>query len=264
MKRTLIHPEPDAVPALFRPLLAGVPVWDSSCSPAARVWFIEREGGLYLKSAPKGTLKREGELTRFFCQKGLGPEVLAYESGERDWLLTARVPGEDCIHPQYLADPKRLCDTLAEVTRRLHDTDPAGCPVPDRTAEYLAAAAENHEKGHCDLHLFSPRWSRWQFASAEEAWQVVERYGPCLKADTLLHGDLCLPNVMLEDWRFSGFVDPDSGGVGDRHVDLFWATWSLHFNLGTDQWRSRFLDAYGRERVEEELLRVVAAVELFL
>ena len=79
----------------------------------------------------------------------------------------------------------------------------------------------------------------------------------------LTHGDYCLPNILLDDWRFAGFIDLDSGGVGDRHVDLFWGIWSLGFNLKTDRYRERFLDAYGRDKIEEERLRTVAAVEVF-
>ncbi len=52
--------------------------------------------------------------------------------------------------------------------------------------------------------------------------------------------------------------------MGDRHVDLFWGVWSLQFNLKTDAYRERFLDAYGREKVQPELLRIVAAAEVFL
>ena len=87
--------------------------------------------------------------------------------------------------------------------------------------------------------------------------------GHRLKADTLLHGDYCLPNIMLDNWRFSGFIDLDAGGVGDRHVDLFWGMWSLQFNLKTDRFRERFLDAYGREVINEDMFRTVAAVEVF-
>ena len=68
---------------------------------------------------------------------------------------------------------------------------------------------------------------------------------------------------MLDDWRFSGFIDLGNGGVGDRHIDLFWGIWSLGFNLKTDRYADRFLDAYGRDRVEPELLRIVAAYEVF-
>ena len=81
---------------------------------------------------------------------------------------------------------------------------------------------------------------------------------------TLLHGDYCLPNILLDNWQLSGFIDLDAGGIGDRHIDLFWGIWTLQFNLKTDRYRDRFLDAYGRDKVTEELLRVVSAAEVFL
>lgn len=260
MERRPMVPDLDAFPSQFRPLLAGVPVFDSSCSQIARVYYIQRESGLYLKTAPKGTLRREAEMDRFFYSKGLGPEVLAYESLDADWLLTARVPGEDCTHAMYREQPERLCDITAELLRMLHDADHTGCPVPNRTAEYLATARRNYETGNYDASLFPDNWG---YASAEEAWAVVERQGHYLKNDTLLHGDYCLPNIMLENWRFSGFIDLDTAGVGDRHVDLFWGIWSLQFNLKTDRFRDRFLDVYGREAVNGDVLPVVAAVEVF-
>jgi kanamycin kinase len=37
----------------------------------------------------------------------------------------------------------------------------------------------------------------------------------------------------------------------------------LGFNLHTNAYRGRFFDAYGRDRVDEEILRVVAAAEVF-
>ena len=68
---------------------------------------------------------------------------------------------------------------------------------------------------------------------------------------------------MLDNWNFSGFIDLGNGGVGERHVDLFWGAWTLNFNLGTDEYRARFLDAYGRDKIDEEKLRVIAAAEVF-
>ena len=68
---------------------------------------------------------------------------------------------------------------------------------------------------------------------------------------------------VCERARFSGFIDLDTAGVGDRHVDLFWATWTLLFNLKTDQYRDRFIDAYGCNRVNADMLRVIAAIEVF-
>ena len=68
---------------------------------------------------------------------------------------------------------------------------------------------------------------------------------------------------MLDSWKFSGFIDLDAAGLGDRHIDLFWGIWSLGFNLKTDAWRERFLDAYGRDKVEEEMFRLISACEVF-
>jgi len=260
MKRTPVSVDPAQFPESFRELLSGAAVFDSSCSPEARVWFLDRDGGYYLKTAPRGTLEREAKLNSFFFQKKLGPEVLSYVEGNYDWLLTRRVPGEDCLHRQYLEDPKRLCDVTAELLRMLHETDASGCPVPDRTADYIAAATENHRLGKWDESLFPDNWG---YRSAADAWAVVQEFSGALKADTLLHGDYCLPNIMLDDWRFSGFIDLGSGGVGDRHIDLFWGVWSLFFNLKTDAYGERFLDAYGTDRIEPEILGAIGAFEVF-
>ena len=59
------------------------------------------------------------------------------------------------------------------------------------------------------------------------------------------------------------FIDLDGAGVGDRHVDLFWGAWTLGFNLGTDKYRERFFDAYGRDAIDAEKLTVIAAAEVF-
>lgn len=259
MIRTLISPDFSDFPAVFHPFLQDAAAYDSSCSPNARVWFLDKGSGFYLKTAPKGTLLKEATMTRFFHEKGLAARVLAYESLEADWLLTQRVPGEDCINAMYLADPVRLCDTTAQLLRMLHETETTGCPV-HRTADYLATARKNYEQKAYDLTLFPDNWG---YATPEQAWQEVQRNGQFLRSDTLLHGDYCLPNIMLNNWQFSGFIDLDAGGIGDRHIDLFWGVWSLQFNLKTDAYRDRFLDVYGRDKVNEDVFRTVAACEVF-
>ncbi len=259
MRKTPTTVNRDTVPSIFHPFLEGANLFDSSCSANARVYFIDKGPGYYLKTAPKGNLQKEAAMTRFFHEKRLGAEVLAYESLEQDWMLSVQVPGEDCLDSLYLSDPVRLCDTTAQLLRQLHSLDFSGCPV-HRTSDYLTTARQNYESGHYDTSLFPDNWG---YSSAEEAWQEVARNGSFLASDTLLHGDYCLPNIILRDWRFSGFIDLDAGGIGDRHIDLFWGMWSLQFNLKTDRYRDRFLDVYGRELVNEDVFRTVAACEVF-
>ena len=260
MKRTRIDIELSSFPESFHKILSHSQVFDSSCSSEARVYFLDTDGGLYLKTAKSGSLKKEADMTAYFHGKGMAAEVVDYLSLDRDWLLTTRVSGEDCTHADYLADPKRLCDLIAERLRMLHETDRLYCPIPDHTSAYLALAEKNYRSGNYDSSLFPDNWG---YRSADEAWRVLEEGRSLLKNDTLLHGDYFLPNIMLDRWNFSGFIDLGNGGVGDRHVDLFWGAWTLNFNLGTDDFRQRFFDAYGRDRVDEDVLRVIAAAEVF-
>ena len=261
MKRTKITVDPTAFPQVLLPYFTGATVYDSSCSREARVRYLEKDGGYYLKSADRGALEQEAALTRFFHEKGLAAEVVAYVSDEtHDYLLTTRVEGEDCTHAVYLSDPARLCDLLATRLRALHELSADGCPVPDRMEGYFRTAKEHYARGEYDLSYLPPRLTG---LSADEAYRVLEEGSTALHSDTLLHGDYCLPNVMLDDWRFSGFVDVENGGVGDRHVDLFWGAWTLNFNLGTDKYRERFFDAYGRDRIDPDLIDLIGVAEVF-
>ncbi len=260
MKLVPAQIDQEKYPADFRPLLSGAKVYDSSCSPEARVLFIDKEEGYFLKSAAPNTLQREAAMTKYFHSKGLSAEVIKYISQEQDWLLTAKIPGSDCTSEKYLSQPEKLCDLLAQRLRLLHSLDFTGCPVPNHTEIYLNRAVQNYHKGKYDQDLFPDNWG---YKSAEEAWNQLEKYGSELETNTLLHGDYCLPNIIINNWTFSGFIDLDCSGIGDPHVDIFWGAWTLFFNLKTDKYRERFFDAYGRDKIDKDRLRVIAAAEVF-
>ncbi len=274
MRRTPISINADEYPAGLLPFISDANLYDSSCSPEARVIFINKDDGYFLKSAAAGKLEREAVMTRYFHEKGLAAEVVDYIPGvplvstainqspasARDWLLTAKLPGDDCTAAKYLERPERLCDILAEKLAMLHAENYSDCPVQNHAERYLAGAEQSMRVGTYDKSHFPDSFG---YKSAAEAWAVVETQGHLLKTDTLLHGDYCLPNTILDDWRLSGFIDLDNAGVGDRHVYIFWGLWSLAFNLKTDKYRQRFIDAYGRAKVDEDILRIVAAAEVF-
>ena len=255
MKLTPIQIDLNHFPNEFHSLLNHAKLYDSSSSENAKVYFIDNDEGYFLKSAAQGTLQREAEMTRYFHQKGLATEVLSYISTDKDWLLTRKVQGEDCVHRMHLSQPERLCDTLAEILLHLHQEDPTGCPVPNYTDKYLKRAKQNYIAG-----IFNTKRG---LTSPQDAWNIVEKNCHLLKSDTLIHGDYCLPNIILKDWKFSAFIDVDHGGIGDRHIDIFWALWSLNYNLKTDRYNQRFLDAYGPHLVNPETLALISAIESF-
>lgn len=255
MQRKPVKIDLDVYPAAVRPFLCGGDLYDSSSSPDATVLFVNRGDGFFVKSAAAGALANEAAMTRYMCRLGLGATVLAYVTEKRDWLVTRKVRGHDCTFQRYIERPEQLCDTLAQILRKLHNLDGAACPIQNHTQRYLEVAAKNYRARHFD--------AQFGYDTAAQAWDVVRQYGHTLETRTLLHGDFCLPNVVLDDWRLGGLIDVGNGGIGDRHVDLFWALWSLRRNLHTDTYRRRFIDAYGRSDVDEKRLRIVSAVEAF-
>lgn len=260
MKKTLLHQIPDGMPQEILRFVSGANIYDSSCSPEARVYFVDKGNGYYLKCSGSGKLEKEAKMTEYFYSKKLGAEVLSYISKDSDWLLTTAVIGEDCVHEDYLMNPTRLCDTIAYELRKLHETDYTGCPIMYRTEEYLTVAENNYHTGNYDNSHFP---NRFGYRSAEEAYAVLMAEKDALQSKVLLHGDYCLPNIVLNNWKFSGYIDVGNGGVGDRHIDLFWGAWTLWFNLKTNKYCGRFLDAYGRDKADESILKVVAAAEVF-
>ncbi len=260
MKKTLLNRIPYEFPQDIQHFVSESGIYDSSCSPDAKVYFIDKENGYYLKCSGRGTLGKEAKMTDYFHSKGFGAEVVHYISNDNDWLLTTAVRGEDCTHEKYLIDPKRLCDTIACELRKLHEIDYTDCPIPDRTAEYLAGVEKSYCTGNYDKSHFPDSFG---YRSVKEAYNVLTAGKDALRSKVLLHGDYCLPNIILNNWKLSGFIDVGNGGVGDRHIDIFWGIWTLAFNLNTSKYRRRFLDAYGRDKADESILKIVAAAEVF-
>lgn len=261
MKRTRLVGKDITLPKEFFSYINDAEIYDSSSSPEARVYFIDKDEGYYLKRSAKGTLEKESIMTDYFHKKGIGAEVVSYLYDDYDWLLTRRMPGEDATYEKFLSDPKKLCDRLAVYLRELHELDFSDCPVKNRNEAYLALADKNYKSNIYDLSLTEELFS---FKSKEEAYELLSLGKKLFKSDVLLHGDYCLPNIMLnDDFGLCGYIDLGNAGVGDRHIDIFWGTWTLNFNLKTDNYRSRFLDAYGRDKINEEMIRIIAAAEVF-
>jgi len=263
LKRIRISCVDEKIPEMFEKYISGANLFDSSCSQEAKVIYIEnteKGGGYFLKTSAKGSLCKEACLTEYFHKLGMAAEVAEYISDDKDYLLTTELKGEDLTYEEYLSTPEKMCDIFAKRLRCLHETEYSGCPIKNRTEDYIKTAEQNYLSGNYDKTAFPDSFG---YKSAKEAWDVVCTGKDMLKTDTLIHGDYCLPNIIFDDWKFSGFIDLGNAGVSDRHIDLFWGSWTLWFNLKTNRYRDRFFDAYGRDKVDEEMIKIIAAFEVF-
>lgn len=256
MQKRSIHISPETFPGALQYLFQGAKVYDSSCSSNATVYYAD--SGYYIKADAPGELKQEAELTRLFYQQRLGPEPIAYLTADRDYLVTREVMGQDLTHMCH--QPEALCTVLAKALHLLHSRPIAGLPLSIRQERYWGFAKGEIYGGVYDPVAGMPRYP---IHSQEQAWSIMQEKGRLLKADTLIHGDACLPNFIACKGQFAAFVDLAMAGAGDRHIDLYWALWSLQYNLKTDKYADLFLDLYGRDRFSEDALQAVAAFEVF-
>jgi len=254
MRRTQTNLDTSTIPPCLLPYLESAYLYDSSCSAAARTIYVDGDSKAFLKIAGAGKLARERLMTEWLHTRGFAPKVLEYISAAgQDFLLTEALDGEDGISRRYIQSPKRLAAVFGESLRRIHRLPVRDCPIQNRTGEMVSESEANISRGYKDDAIIPEA-----FGEAVQLYSTLTAWGT---DDVVLHGDYCLPNIILRDFTLSGFVDLGTGGVGDRHYDLFWGIWTLRYNLGTDAHRSIFLDAYGRQDLDPhrlELCRLLA------
>lgn len=212
----------DDFPNELHYIFENVKVYDSSSSPDMTVLYSDSE--YYVKIAEKGRLSKEAEMSKLFQRNRMGVDVISYISDKKDYMVTKPAKGEDATH--YLEKPERLCEELASAMKFLHSRAIDGIPPSPCMDIYVKA-------------------KKLDF----------------LKQDTFIHGDFCLPNIILDDWKFSSFIDLGLAGVGDRHIDIYWVLWSLNHNLKTDKYTDYFLNLYGRDNFDKHILKIVAEIE---
>ena len=69
-------------------------------------------------------------------------------------------------------------------------------------------------------------------------------WGVRKRGNVLVHGDYCLPNVLVVEGRLSGLVDVGGARLSNPEDDLAAGLWSLQYNFGRG-FGSVFLAAYG-------------------
>jgi len=73
------------------------------------------------------------------------------------------------------------------------------------------------------------------------------------RGHVLVHGDYCLPNVLVREGKLSGIVDVGLSGLGTPEADLAAGVWTLQYNYGKGFARS-FLEAYGWPPMSDEAI----------
>ncbi|MBQ8354062.1 MAG: APH(3') family aminoglycoside O-phosphotransferase [Oscillospiraceae bacterium] len=225
-----------------------------------------------LKSEPVSEESENGlAMLRWLDGKIPAPRVLeSVILGGFRWTLMTRISGEMSCADAHRADPHRLTRVLADAMKRLWTVDVSGCPVDQSPAAKLARARKIVEAGDVNMDLVDPEtFGENGFSSPDALLQWLQENAPDFEP-VLTHGDYCLPNVFLENWEFSGFLDLGRSGAGDKWTDIAILWRSLRDNFGGHYGEAvalfhpdELFDALGMEKDERKLTYYLLMDELF-
>ena len=205
------------------------------------VYRIEADTGYYLKIGE--SLKAEYERLQWLEGKLPAPRVIDFEVNHgKHYLLTSAIPGE-MLFEVDLAIERKL-ELMAEASWMWHSLPVDDCPF-DWTIHTQIETARHHLDHHrINAMKFDPIYYG---KSEHELFSDLLTAIPDGDEDLVVtHGDLCLPNILVDkdSAEITGFVDVGTMGVSDRHLDLVLASRSIQYNLG-GKYIERFYERYG-------------------
>ena len=208
----------------------------TGCSTARVFQLLKPDGScLYLKMAPHApdrTLFQE-RLRLEWLQGHLPvPRVEIFIEGkDDDYLLLSAIRGMTASDESFKADVPKLIEQLSAGLRMIHALPIHGCPFDATLHSKIELAGERMTSGLVDEGDFDE--SRLGRTAADLFAELLETM-PDSEDLVFTHGDYCLPNVILHDWKINGFIDWGQAGVADRYQDIALAARSIESNFGSE------------------------------
>lgn len=220
----------------------------TGCS-TARVFCLWKPDGscLYLKKshhAPDRLLLQENLRLEWLRGRLPVPRVEMFvEDSDCDYLLLSAIPGTVASDDAYKTNVPKLIEQLSVGLRMIHELPIDRCPFDATIPTKIELARERVIAGLVDESDFDE--SRFGGVAADLFTELLESI-PEDEDLVFTHGDYCLPNIVLQDWKISGFIDWGRAGIADRYQDIALIARSVESNFGSE-WVSVLFEACGIE-----------------
>ncbi|MFI8445328.1 APH(3'') family aminoglycoside O-phosphotransferase [Streptomyces rochei] len=170
-------------------------------------------------------LKAERDRVAWLNDQGVpGPQVLDWHSGDAGACLVTRAISGIPADQVPAEDLRGAWEPIADAVHRLHEVPVSQCPFR-RSLDAMVAVARDVVARDAVNPEFLP--VEQQHMPTSELLDRLTRQVPRRReqevADTVVcHGDLCLPNIILDPQTLdvSGFIDLGRLGLADRYADL--------------------------------------------
>lgn len=201
--------------------------------------FRSADGSRYAKCVPAGhvaSLEAERDRVDWLSTQGVPvPRVLDWRvSAAGAGLVTSAVVGvpADRVPAPLL---QAAWEPIADAVRRLHDLPPRQCPFTRDLTQMFAAARDVVARGAVNPEFLpeDQQQTHPEELLARLAPQLERRLGQEAAETVVCHGDLCLPNIILDpkSLTVAGFIDLGRLGRADPYADI-----ALLLATGRETW----------------------------
>ena len=154
------------------------------------------------------------------------PKVISFvEDDHQRYLLMTRIKGKMSCDKYYMEHPNELIPILAKSIKMLWKID-----IKDLDNE-LPRAEFRVDNGLVDISDAEPDTfgENGRFENPRELLTWLQDNRPPYEP-VLSHGDLCLPNILIDNGDISGFIDMGNCGIADKWEDIAMCYRSLNHN----------------------------------
>ena len=230
----------------------------------ATVFRIRRRGQqtIFLKCSPLtacDVLAEEAKRLDWLQRRLSVPRVISFSTHDGwEYLVTTALAGVNGVDAGS-KDPAIVVNGLANALSQLHARAVDGCPFDERRDARVARAYARLQNGCVDETDFD---EERHGLTAAQVWNELETHPPLSEEPVLTHGDPCLPNILFDGERVTGFVDCGRVGLADAYQDLALASRSIAGNLG-EKWVEPFFTMYGLHALDDQKLRFYRLLDEF-
>jgi aminoglycoside phosphotransferase len=215
----------------------------------SKVFRLEAKNkkSLYLKIAPRVpgfSLFQEKLKLNWLENRIPVPKVMQfYENQNTDYLLLSEISGLPASDNSLKDNVSRVIEQMVNGLKQIHELPVKKCPFDERMNYKIELVRERIAKNLIDIKDFE---EEHQGKTAEDMFERLLSAKPEGEDLVFTHGDYCVPNVILENGKLSGFVDWGNAGVADRYQDVALLTRSISHNFD-DGWEKKIFEIYGIE-----------------
>ena len=186
---------------------------------------------LKIQPCSKST-ENEHQMMKWLENKVFAPKCICHcDENGMNYLLMTKIPGKMSCDDIFMKNPETLISVLTETIKYLWSIDILDCPVKNDLSTILSEAEYRVDHDMVDVDDAEPdTFGKNGFKDPEELLRWLYDNRPD-EDFVLCHGDFSLPNIFINDGRFSGFVDIGRMGIADRYQDIAICLRSLHHNF---------------------------------